>query len=163
MNIPPIVSQQDWDAAREQLLVKEKSVLRAHDALAAEHVDCHLVRESGFFNRIDEHRVAALIIDLCAAAKALGLRMNECLDAGFKHGAHLAIERTHRQFEARRTGNNVVGGAGLEHTDRNHRHQQWVGVARHDGLQTGNQRAGGDQRLVARMRPCRMAADALKK
>ncbi|HEV7478866.1 MAG TPA: DUF899 family protein, partial [Roseiarcus sp.] len=36
MNIPPIVSQQDWDAAREQLLVKEKSVLRAHDALAAE-------------------------------------------------------------------------------------------------------------------------------
>ena len=36
MHIPPIVSQQDWDAAREQLLVKEKSVLRAHDALAAE-------------------------------------------------------------------------------------------------------------------------------
>ena len=26
MHIPPIVSQQDWDAAREQLLVKEKSV-----------------------------------------------------------------------------------------------------------------------------------------
>ena len=36
MRIPPIVSQKDWDAAREQLLVKEKSVLRAHDALAAE-------------------------------------------------------------------------------------------------------------------------------
>ena len=36
MHIPPIVSQQDWDAAREQLLVKEKSVMRAHDALAAE-------------------------------------------------------------------------------------------------------------------------------
>ena len=26
MHIPPIVSQQDWDAAREQLLVQEKSV-----------------------------------------------------------------------------------------------------------------------------------------
>ena len=36
MHIPPIVSQQDWDAAREQLLVQEKSVMRAHDALAAE-------------------------------------------------------------------------------------------------------------------------------
>ena len=36
MHIPPIVAQQDWDAAREALLVKEKSVLRANDALAAE-------------------------------------------------------------------------------------------------------------------------------
>src|SRR3984957_4202729 len=36
MHTPPIVSAQDWDAAREQLLVKEKSVMRAHDALAAE-------------------------------------------------------------------------------------------------------------------------------
>ncbi|MDQ1545583.1 MAG: hypothetical protein QOH69_487, partial [Actinomycetota bacterium] len=36
MNIPPIVSPQEWAAAREQLLVKEKAVMRAHDALAAE-------------------------------------------------------------------------------------------------------------------------------
>ena len=36
MHTPPIVSRQNWDAAREQLLVKEKSVMRAHDALAAE-------------------------------------------------------------------------------------------------------------------------------
>jgi predicted dithiol-disulfide oxidoreductase (DUF899 family) len=36
MNTPPIVSPQAWAAAREQLLVKEKAVLRAHDALAAE-------------------------------------------------------------------------------------------------------------------------------
>jgi predicted dithiol-disulfide oxidoreductase (DUF899 family) len=36
MHTPPIVSRQDWDAAREQLLVKEKAVMRAHDALAAE-------------------------------------------------------------------------------------------------------------------------------
>ena len=36
MHIPPIVSRQDWDAAREQLLVKEKAVMRARDALAAE-------------------------------------------------------------------------------------------------------------------------------
>src|SRR5216684_2176624 len=36
MNTPPIVSPQAWAAAREQLLVKEKAVMRAHDALAAE-------------------------------------------------------------------------------------------------------------------------------
>jgi predicted dithiol-disulfide oxidoreductase (DUF899 family) len=36
MNIPPIVSPQEWAAAREQLLVEEKAVMRAHDALAAE-------------------------------------------------------------------------------------------------------------------------------
>ena len=35
MNTPPIVSAQEWAAAREQLLVKEKEVMRAHDALAA--------------------------------------------------------------------------------------------------------------------------------
>src|SRR6202045_2426284 len=36
MNTPPIVSPQEWQAAREQLLVKEKEVTRARDALAAE-------------------------------------------------------------------------------------------------------------------------------
>ena len=36
MNTPPIVSTQEWKAAREQLLVKEKEVTRARDALAAE-------------------------------------------------------------------------------------------------------------------------------
>ena len=36
MNTPPIVSPQEWAAAREQLLVKEKAVTRARDALAAE-------------------------------------------------------------------------------------------------------------------------------
>ena len=36
INAPPIVSPQEWDAAREQLLVKEKELTRARDALAAE-------------------------------------------------------------------------------------------------------------------------------
>ncbi len=36
MQTPPIVSAQDWDAARQQLLVKEKEVFRARDALTAE-------------------------------------------------------------------------------------------------------------------------------
>jgi predicted dithiol-disulfide oxidoreductase (DUF899 family) len=36
MNTPPIVSQQEWEAAGERLLVKEKALTRARDALAAE-------------------------------------------------------------------------------------------------------------------------------
>jgi predicted dithiol-disulfide oxidoreductase (DUF899 family) len=36
MNTPPIVSQQEWEAARQQLLVKEKTLTRSRDALAAE-------------------------------------------------------------------------------------------------------------------------------
>jgi len=36
MNPPPIVSPQEWEAARQQLLVKEKALTRSRDALAAE-------------------------------------------------------------------------------------------------------------------------------
>jgi predicted dithiol-disulfide oxidoreductase (DUF899 family) len=35
MKMPTIVSPQEWDAAREELLVKEKELTRARDALAA--------------------------------------------------------------------------------------------------------------------------------
>ena len=36
MNTPPIVEPQEWNAAREELLVKEKEHTRARDALAAQ-------------------------------------------------------------------------------------------------------------------------------
>jgi predicted dithiol-disulfide oxidoreductase (DUF899 family) len=36
MKTPPIVSAEEWEAARQQLLVKEKALTRARDALAAE-------------------------------------------------------------------------------------------------------------------------------
>ena len=36
MNTPPIVSRDEWEAARQQLLVKEKELTRASDAMAAE-------------------------------------------------------------------------------------------------------------------------------
>ncbi|MGH2803881.1 MAG: DUF899 family protein, partial [Thermoleophilaceae bacterium] len=35
MNTPPIVSPQEWETARQNLLVKEKEHTRAGDALAA--------------------------------------------------------------------------------------------------------------------------------
>jgi predicted dithiol-disulfide oxidoreductase (DUF899 family) len=36
MNLPPVVSAEEWNAAREEMLVKEKELTRARDALAAE-------------------------------------------------------------------------------------------------------------------------------
>ena len=36
MQTPPVVTAGDWEAARQRLLVKEKEVGRARDALAAE-------------------------------------------------------------------------------------------------------------------------------
>jgi predicted dithiol-disulfide oxidoreductase (DUF899 family) len=36
MNTPTIVSPPEWEAARERMLVKEKALTRARDALAAE-------------------------------------------------------------------------------------------------------------------------------
>jgi predicted dithiol-disulfide oxidoreductase (DUF899 family) len=35
MELPPIVSREEWEAAREELLVEEKALTRARDALAA--------------------------------------------------------------------------------------------------------------------------------
>jgi predicted dithiol-disulfide oxidoreductase (DUF899 family) len=35
MNTPPIVSQQGWEAARQQLLVKEKALTRQCCSIAA--------------------------------------------------------------------------------------------------------------------------------
>jgi len=36
MNTPPVVSREEWEAARARLLVREKATTRARDALAAE-------------------------------------------------------------------------------------------------------------------------------
>jgi len=36
MDLPPVVSPQEWDAARQELLVKEKELTRARDALSAQ-------------------------------------------------------------------------------------------------------------------------------
>src|ERR1700742_2027606 len=36
LKTPPVVSSQEWEAARQQLLVKEKELTRARDALGAD-------------------------------------------------------------------------------------------------------------------------------
>jgi predicted dithiol-disulfide oxidoreductase (DUF899 family) len=44
MDLPPVVSEEEWQAAREALLVKEKEATRARDALAAERRRLPMVR-----------------------------------------------------------------------------------------------------------------------
>jgi predicted dithiol-disulfide oxidoreductase (DUF899 family) len=44
MNLPPVVSPAEWEAARDRLLVAEKLTTRAHDALAAERRRLPMVR-----------------------------------------------------------------------------------------------------------------------
>jgi predicted dithiol-disulfide oxidoreductase (DUF899 family) len=44
MNLPPVVSPTEWQAARDSLLVKEKEATRARDALAAERRRLPMVR-----------------------------------------------------------------------------------------------------------------------
>ena len=46
MKTPPIVSTQEWEAARQQLLVKEKALTRARDALAAEEDEARALLDS---------------------------------------------------------------------------------------------------------------------
>jgi predicted dithiol-disulfide oxidoreductase (DUF899 family) len=44
MSLPPVVSQEEWQTARDALLVKEKQATRALDALAAERRRLPMVR-----------------------------------------------------------------------------------------------------------------------
>src|SRR2546422_3845934 len=44
MNLPPVVSATEWQAARDALLAKEKEATRARDALAAERRRMPMVR-----------------------------------------------------------------------------------------------------------------------
>jgi predicted dithiol-disulfide oxidoreductase (DUF899 family) len=44
MNLPQVVSRDEWQAAREELLIKEKEATRARDALAAERRRLPMVR-----------------------------------------------------------------------------------------------------------------------
>src|ERR687888_2000759 len=44
MNLPPVVSETEWQAAREALLAEEKEATRARDALAAKRRRLPLVR-----------------------------------------------------------------------------------------------------------------------
>src|SRR5262245_6081655 len=70
MRMPPIASAQEWEAARDQLLVKEKSLTHARDALAAERrrMPWMAVEKSYVF---DGPKGRASLVDLFAGRRQL--------------------------------------------------------------------------------------------
>ena len=60
-NLPRIVSRAEWQAARDQLLVKEKAATRARDALAAERRRLPMVRIDKDYVFEGDHGKARLI------------------------------------------------------------------------------------------------------
>jgi predicted dithiol-disulfide oxidoreductase (DUF899 family) len=70
INLPPIVSAEEWAVAREKLLVKEKAATRARDALAAERrrLPMVLIDKEYFFDGPDGR---ASLVDLFEGKRQL--------------------------------------------------------------------------------------------
>ncbi|MFC0114284.1 DUF899 domain-containing protein [Kibdelosporangium aridum] len=64
MNRPPVVSAAEWQAARDALLVKEKEITRATDALAAERRRLPMVQLSTDYSFTAPDGSAASLVDL---------------------------------------------------------------------------------------------------
>jgi len=70
MDMPPVVSPEEWKTARERLLVKEKELTRARDAPAADRVyRTYFINGRGAARTLDVGRAAVVR----AAAEADGL------------------------------------------------------------------------------------------
>ena len=59
MNTPPIVSPQEWEAARQQLLAKEKALTRSRDAVSYTHLDVYKRQLLHLSQDVDEHGTVA--------------------------------------------------------------------------------------------------------
>src|SRR3954452_10252591 len=70
MDMPPIVSPQEWTAAREALLVKEKELTRARDALAADRRRMPRMAVDGDY-RFEGPDGPATLVDLFAGRRQL--------------------------------------------------------------------------------------------
>ena len=76
MKTPPIVSPQEWEAARQELLVKEKELTRARDALAAERGIRWVSYDRPGYGGSTPHPgrdVASAAADVASVADALGI------------------------------------------------------------------------------------------
>ena len=61
MNCPQVVSAAEWQAAREELLVKEKELTRERDALTAERRRLPMVRVEKDYRFVGPHGEASLL------------------------------------------------------------------------------------------------------
>jgi predicted dithiol-disulfide oxidoreductase (DUF899 family) len=72
MNLPPVVSQTEWQAAREELLAEEKEATRARDTLAAKRRRLPIVRIDKDY-ALDGPNGKATLLDLFEGHKQLVL------------------------------------------------------------------------------------------
>jgi hypothetical protein len=84
-------------------------------------------------------------------------------DAPAQELAHLGAARTHREFQLCRGRNHIGGLAGMQRTDRDHRHVVRVHLARHQGLVGQHQVRGHHDRVHRGVRHRAVAALALQR
>src|SRR5688572_2942373 len=133
MKTPPVVSAQEWEAARQQLLVKEKALTHARDAMAAERrrMPWLTVEKSYEF---DGPKGKASLLDLFDGRRQLivyraffepgvyGWPEHACRGCSFvaDQVAHLA------HLNARDTTLAFVSRAPLKDIDRRNRRMDWT-------------------------------------
>ena len=125
MQTPPIVSAQEWEAARQELLVKEKELTRARDALAAQRrrmprllveKDYRFEGPSGSLSLLDlfEGRRQLIVYRFFFEPDVRGWPERGCTGCSFladqvTHVAHLNARDTTLAFVSRASCEDIAG------------------------------------------------------
>ena len=92
MNMPPTVSREEWETAREELLVKEKELTHARDALAAERrrMPRLAVEKDYAFEGPEAQRPCSTSSRAAASSSSTGSSSSRASTAGPRAGAPAA-------------------------------------------------------------------------
>ncbi len=129
--------------------------------IAARHLPRHLATDEGRIGRVDGRRVATLVLE--AHLHAMG-RLDAVADAAhafFQRVLQFGAEGPHRAAEHSLFRQHVVGMAGMEAGDADHRGLQRVDAAADQGLQRLHQGGTGQHRVGALVGHGGMAAAAV--
>src|SRR5438477_7347446 len=134
MKTPPIVSAQEWEAARQQLLVKEKELTRARDALAAERrrMPWLAVKKNykfggpkGKVSLLDlfDGRRQLIVYRAFFEPGVVGWPEHACVGCSMvadqvAHVAHLNVRNTTLAFASRASGENIAGTTATREWER---------------------------------------------
>ncbi|KAG1192930.1 hypothetical protein G6F35_013571 [Rhizopus arrhizus] len=105
------------------------------DLVGPDQFHGHLPREIRLRLRVHQHGIAAAVVDRRLHLVAGRLVMDKLGDARLQRVAHAAVKRADAELERCGLGNDIVGAAGIERADSNHRHVQRIDIAGDDALQ----------------------------
>ncbi|MNT17612.1 hypothetical protein D3C72_1527700 [compost metagenome] len=88
--------------------------------------------------------------------------MDQLGDARLQRVAHAAVQRAHAELERRGLRDDVVGAAGIERADGDHRHVQRIDIAGDDALQPHHDRRARDDGVGGAVRHGAVSAHALQ-